>query len=160
MALPRYKPVRVNCAEAGVHRLNHSANTMTWRQTPYAKPILYLITESVIYAFWACIHPLCICLSLIMQSYIHMCMHMCMSTFLSVCTRIAFATYACTHVHVQHFKHTLVYMCTYLLVYIGITLRTHGMYICFISLCIHGYIDKCIHFPCSVQCKYISQNHV
>ena len=70
---------------------------------------------------------------------------------LLICT-----TCNCTHTHV--------YMCTYPLVYTGIALRTHGMYICFIRLCMYVYIDKYIHICAyifhAVYSAYIFHKHV
>ena len=107
----------------------------------------------------------------------HMCMntfrsvytsyiHMCTCTYTLVITAIALQIYdkyfstrlhidAYTHVYAHfplniyylHTFHIHMYMCTFPLVYTGITL---GMYICFISLCICGCTDNCIHI-----CVYI-----
>ena len=55
-------------------------------------------------------------------------------------------------------------MCTNPLMYTRITLRTHDMYICFISLYMHGCIDNCIHICIYtfhvVYSVYIFQTHM
>ena len=58
MAFPRFEPALVICPGPGVHRLNHSANTMTWLQSLYVKFLSYHIAKSLIYAFWVSIQPL------------------------------------------------------------------------------------------------------
>ena len=120
--------------------------------------------------FWVYIHPLYICLSFIMQSYINMC-----TPVLSVYARIASTfysrvciidVYSHLNAHFPSYKHHLhtshIHVCVLTPYCVGITLRTLGMYICFIILCMYGKLSLYTYvYTLSMWCgAYIFHTHV